>query len=76
MSFFVEPGESFYVTYVSDGETVDFPVPDVAANTSGVSLFVNGLIQIPVIHYTVHQGTLSLAQGPLPESYTLLIRNS
>lgn len=76
MAFYVEPGGRFNITYLSDGQEINFPIPDVEANTEMVALFVNGIAQDPVVAYTVHQGTLTLRQGPFAPGLKLLIRNS
>lgn len=76
MSFYVEPGNRFVTTYVSDGIQTRFPVPDVTADTDSVMLYINGLIQVPVEHFTCHQGNLDLVIGAVPAGYNLMIRNA
>lgn len=75
MTVYVDPGARFYVRYVSDGSQLEFPVPDVSAQSEDVLVFINGLFQPPVLNYTVHAGLLSLTQGPVPEGFVLEIRS-
>ncbi len=75
-SFYVEPGQRFYVEYVTDGITTEYPVPDPTASTEEVSLAINGLAQPPFAAYTVHQGTLRMAHDPIPTGWVVGIRNA
>ena len=75
MTIFVNPGERFYVSYVSSGTETQFPIPDITAQTGDVSLFINGLAEAPVESYTVHAGLLSLTKGPAPAGFVLEIRS-
>lgn len=72
---YVEPGANFFVTFISeDADEIHYPVPDITATTEEVALYFNGILQTPVEHYTVHQGTLRLERGPLPLGYNITIR--
>jgi hypothetical protein len=73
MTFSVEPGESFTVSYVSDGVTKSYPIPDITIATFDVALYFNGIKQEPITHYTVHQGALDLTLTPLPPGYKVTI---
>jgi hypothetical protein len=73
MTFSVDPGQSFTVTYTSDGVTKTYAIPDITVSTFDVGLYLNGIKQVPVTHYTVHQGTLTLSLDVLPSGYTVTI---
>lgn len=74
MTNYVLPGQSFFVTYVSDGVTILYPVPDITAQTEDVIVTLNGIVQQPYVAYTVHQGNLRFAAGAPNAGFTIMIR--
>lgn len=72
-NFYVEPGQSFFIEYTSDGTQESFDIPDITTDANAVKLAFNGIIQMPFKYYTVHQGRLKLNNGPVPAGFNIQI---